>query len=235
MLEVLSLLGPEGSMMHPQDRRTSPRYAPALDQAHVGWWGGKHFRTTPAKLQDISSGRAALIVDGQTTAPAAVWVCVIGQGPTEWVQATIVGTAAGEDGTQQARLTFTEGCPYELFKAAVWGDQAAQPPAPAAYEPPAPSTGLPPGDRPPVQRRAAALSPGDQLACVVVVSASAPGPPTLYQAEQSQRALKDRWSVLPWATAFLISLAATMAIGVVAVERLGHFRQLESTLAATKK
>jgi hypothetical protein len=240
------MMNPKDHRTSAKDRRTSARYTPAVDQSQIGWWDGKQFRTTSATLQDISTGGAALTIDGQILpvdgemAPATVWMCVVGQEPTEWVQSRIAGATTGEDGTRRVRLAFTEHCPYEVFKASVWGNPAAQPPraAPGAGEQSAPPTSVPPGDRPPLPRRlpdrrqTVALSHGDELTCVVVASAAADGPPTLYEAERSQRVLKDRVAVLPWAMAFVMGLAVAAMLGMVVVERLGQFRQVETRVSA---
>jgi hypothetical protein len=247
---------PGALMMHPKergtsskDRRTSSRYTPAVDQARVGWWDGKQFRTTSATLQNISTGGAAVTIDGQILpvdgemAPATVWMCVVGQEPTEWVQSRIAGAMTGEDGTRRVRLAFAQHCPYEVFKASVWGDPAAQPPraAPGAGEQSAPPTSVPSGDRPPLPHRqparrlTVALSHGDKLTCVVVASAAADAPPTLYEAERSQRVLKDRVAVLPWSMAFVMGLATAAMLGMVVVERLGQLRQVETRVSAANK
>ena len=168
--------------MRPNDNRTSSRYTPAVSQAQLGWWDGKLFLTTSAKLQDISTGGAALTIDEQEMAPTTVWMCMVGQGPTEWVQSQVAGATTGENGTRRVRLAFADHCPYEVFKASVWGDPAAQPPrtAPEVDDQPALPTSVWPGDRlplpehQPARRQAVVLSQGDVLMSVVVASAGAP-------------------------------------------------------------
>src|SRR3954454_3259712 len=97
-----------------QDRRRAPRYPAAVDLAQVGWWEDQQFRTAPARLKDISSGGAALLVDGQDVSSSSLWMCLVGEKPTGWISANLAGAHTSEDGVQLVRLSFAESCPYDV-------------------------------------------------------------------------------------------------------------------------
>lgn len=226
-----------------QDRRRALRYPAAMDQAEVGWCEDKQFRTAAARLKDISSGGAALILDGQEVASTSLWMRLGGENPTQWISANLAGAQTSEDGVQLVRLAFAEPCPYDVFKTAVWGTSSAPMAAPA----PIPDrranwTGVPTGEQPPsdarqpepIQQRPLDPPARDELTRVVLVSPLALTPPTLMEAEESQRVLKDRLAVLPWVMTFAMSLIVVALIGIIIWESLGHVRLVESFLAASK-
>src|SRR5262245_44006689 len=100
----------KGLRMHHSERRSAARYVPVRDQVRLGWWDADRFRTVRARLLDISSGGAALLVDQSPPAPPSVWMCLVGQAPTEWIPATLAAGTTGEDGSQRIRLVFTGPC-----------------------------------------------------------------------------------------------------------------------------
>jgi hypothetical protein len=225
-----------------QDRRRAPRYPAAVDRAQVGWWEDKQFRTAPARLTDISSGGASLVLDGQGVPSSFLWMCLVGEKPTGWISANLAGAQTSEDGVQLVRLAFAESCPYEVFKTAVWGSPSSQMSAPPPIlDRRAPRAGVATGEQPPsdechpvpVQRPPDPLAL-DRMTRVVLVSPLAPMPPTLWEAEQSQRVLKDRLAVLPWALTSVMSLIVVTLIGIITSSWLGHVRLVESFLAASK-
>ncbi len=205
--------------MNPTDRRSSTRYVPAADQARVGWWEGVHFRTAAARLTDISVGGAAVTVDPPAFQATTVWVCLVDQSAPEWVEADSAGSITETDGAQRLRLAFTHSCPYEVFKAAVWGDLAA----PAA--PPARPDAEPPTERPPEE-----IARRDDLNYVVLSSSVEHGPPTLQESWLARRAERDRMAVLPWAVAMAMGLATVALLGVLVLEHLGRLRLIASLL-----
>ncbi len=106
------------------DRRKEPRYRPTTEDANLGWWEGSQYETVSAHLDDISSGGAALILNGANWHGGDVWVCLSGGVCSEWVRGQVVGVSTREDGDQRVRLVFPETCPFEFFKAAVWGQRS---------------------------------------------------------------------------------------------------------------
>lgn len=114
--------GPEAPTARPRDRRLAPRYAPARDATQLGWWEDGQFRTADARLRNISSGGAAVNLGGTGPDTAGAWVCILMPGTDVWVQASVAGAVAAEDGTPHVRLTFAEPCPDDVLISAVGDD-----------------------------------------------------------------------------------------------------------------
>jgi hypothetical protein len=85
-------------------------------------------------LLDISVGGSSMDVEGELREGQPVWVKANDSEYTEWTRASVVGIGAGDGEGTRIRLKFAEGCPYDLFRAAVVG--APPSPAPVAARPP---------------------------------------------------------------------------------------------------
>ena len=230
----------ESARTHAQDRRKEPRYPPATDLAHIGWCEGEEFCTVQAQLQNISNGGAALDLARDRPASPDLWMCVVTAGPTEWLQASIAGSQATEDGGQRVRLAFVEPCPYDVFKAVVWGLTLARPaPPPTPTEPrraeTTPSGRV--GQRTPHvdstnPRPAPDPSYDDEFTSVVV---ALPVIPSRWKVEQDRRAAADRVAILPWALTFLLSVFVITLLGILVIERWSDVRNLASLEATSER
>lgn len=227
--------------MSVHDRRRATRYPAVVDAARVGWWEGKHFRTAPARIEDISTGGAAISIGPDSLSAPVLWVCLAGPTPNEWVQAHLTGVTTAEDGSRTVRLAFPLSCPYELFKRVAWGEPAAiAPPPPLAVAPTPDGRAEVPTVVPPplLTRTHARMRPTatseSVSTCVVVLSLPFDSPPTLCEAEQSIRARKDRVAALSWIVAFAVGLVVAVLLGVLVRGKLEGFRFVESPLKTAR-
>jgi hypothetical protein len=78
-------------------------------------------RTCNARILDISQSGISLLCDAAPKGDPPVWVCLQGAQPAEWVEASIRALSLKEPGMYVIRLEFHDICPYEFFKAAVYG------------------------------------------------------------------------------------------------------------------
>ncbi len=229
-----------------QDRRCATRYRAVEDRARVGWWEGKHFRSAPARIEDISTGGASVCLGQEPLNAQGVWVRLAGTGPDQWVQAQLVGVATAEDGSQVVRLAFPQSCPYEMFKAVVWGEPTPQSPSHAHSN--ANANAMDAADlTPEVVDATPAINPfrrpsptapevsaGDGPGYVVVVSMPFGSVPTLCEAERAVRAGKDRIGILTWASALAVGLVVAVVLGLVIVQKLGTFRSVDFLLKTAR-
>jgi len=129
----------------PPDRRCSLRYSPTRDLACLGWWDGRQFRTARVQLRNISTDGTLVSLGQERPDSGKVWVCLAGQDVSQWVRAEVAGVTEEETGNHLVRLTFPEGCPYEVFRSAAWGEpitaaDIAVPEPPVGFVPERPST-----------------------------------------------------------------------------------------------
>ena len=100
------------------EHRTAARYeAGAI--VYLGWWDGPEFRTCAAGLRNLSQGGALVHVALAPPAGQSLWLCLAGSPPGDWVEARAVELTNPRAGLHQARLSFVEPCPYEMFRGAV--------------------------------------------------------------------------------------------------------------------
>lgn len=213
------------------DRRSTPRYAPAQDQARLGWWDGGRFVSAEARLRDISSGGAALRVDHDSPPPpGSVWVCLAGAG--EWVATDLAGSSTSDNGACAVRLEFASVCPYEVFKAAVWGGTASPfpSPAPAVTSGPSPEAAAP-GSTPSAWAQGA--GPADGGFCSVALAAADLAPdPSPWKVERARYVARRRSRALPWVAKLALGLCAAALLGAALASRVDAVRALGATLSA---
>jgi len=221
--------------MPDQDRRNATRYPAAAagsGLARVGWWEGKHFRTAAARIEDISTGGAAVALDSEARTSTAVWISLEGPGPVEWVEARLAGVATAEDGSQVVRLAFPMSCPYEVFKAVAWGEPAPRSARPAPDPPPVAPPLAPTTDRPGLPVRPPSRVDSDPAPegrpTYVVVSVPADALPTLSEAQRSVRTAGGRVGILPWVVAFAVALGVAGLLAALVFEKMGAIRALAS-------
>jgi len=111
--------------------------------ACLGWWDGVQHRTARVHLRNISTGGALVYLGQEPPDSGKAWVRLAGQDVSQWVRAEVLGVTTDDIGNHLVRLTFPEGCPYELFRSAAWGEPIAEadivlpnPPAGFVSEPP---------------------------------------------------------------------------------------------------
>lgn len=213
------------------DRRSSFRYSPTRDLACLGWWDGRQFRTARVQLRNISTDGALVSLGQERPDSGKVWVCLAGQDVSQWVRAEVAGVTAEDIGNHLVRLTFPEGCPYEVFRSAAWGEPIAAADI-AVPEPPAGfvSEVL---SGPPVQTRPAWLcdtsphSPETRdpsLGCGGDPERTS-GHLALVDTAQRKEQNK-RLPSLHWVVAFVINLFLVFWLGVLAAQKfqnLGAF------------
>lgn len=116
------------------ERRTVCRYSVVLSDSWLGWWEGQDFRTTPAKIVDISLRGAFLTVD--TFPPKqlqSVWFCPPGvANQEEWVEAKTISFKKRLFGAREVRVSFRKVFPYDQFKTVVYGPGSFHPTPKAA-------------------------------------------------------------------------------------------------------
>lgn len=110
-----------------QERRQAIRYPAVLGRAWVGWREGNDFPRRAAWVIDVSAGGCLLAVDGETPARGTVLVRLDGPYLPEWYEASIRECRGGGGNVSALRLTFPQGCPYELFMGLAYGRFPAPP------------------------------------------------------------------------------------------------------------
>jgi hypothetical protein len=104
------------------DRRAASRYATNRLPAFLGWYEDEAFRTTSAKLIDVSLLGIKVEVDDSPPREGMVWLCLSGQKPSQWIEVGVVESTSHRGlfrTRRQARLQFLESCPYDVFKGAI--------------------------------------------------------------------------------------------------------------------
>src|SRR5271166_1579414 len=100
----------------PPDRRCSFRYSPTSDLACLGWWEGGQLRTAQVRLRNISMGGALVSLGQERPDSENVGVDLVGQDVSRWARAAVAEVMVDDAGNHLVRLTFPEGCPYEVFR-----------------------------------------------------------------------------------------------------------------------
>jgi hypothetical protein len=108
----------------PEDRRTVCRYATLETQAWLGWWEGAEFRSTDARLVDISLRGCMMTVDRLPPYDQTVWFCPPGTAPLAWIEARLVESKRRFLGPRIVRIEFRTPFSYDTFKHLVYGPDA---------------------------------------------------------------------------------------------------------------
>jgi hypothetical protein len=106
--------------------RTNPRHE-SNARARLGWKAGEPNHVVPARLLNISRAGAALVVANPPPESQLVLIRIMGEEPTPWIEADVVGVESLSPSRYRVRLKFREFCPMLFLKSAVFGDVAAQP------------------------------------------------------------------------------------------------------------
>jgi hypothetical protein len=74
-----------------------------------------------AFILDLSHTGALLVCDAAPVEGQSVWVRLDGPETSAWVEGSLRGVSIREPGKFLVRLAFRDACPYDFFKAAVYG------------------------------------------------------------------------------------------------------------------
>lgn len=113
-----------GPAMDPEDRRSVCRYPVVQTKGWLGWWEGPTFRSTDARLVDISLRGCMMTVDRLPPEGQPVWFCPPGTNPSEWIEANLIEAHRRLLGPRVVRVAFLQPFPYETFKNLVYGPEA---------------------------------------------------------------------------------------------------------------
>lgn len=107
--------------MSSRDRRATPRHVPLYSRAFVAWEEPEGPRFVNARLSDLSSGGAGILIQAELPADAPVWIGLEGTAMRDWARAGVVRVVPVELGMCRVGLKFAAPCPLVLFKRAIWG------------------------------------------------------------------------------------------------------------------
>jgi hypothetical protein len=114
----------DSSVSGVDDRRGVCRYSVVQTQAWLGWWEGQEFRSTGARIVDISLRGCMMTVDQLPPKDQPVWFCPPGTTPSEWIEAKLIESKRRLFGPRVVRIAFREPFGYETFKQLVYGPDA---------------------------------------------------------------------------------------------------------------
>jgi hypothetical protein len=106
------------------ERRSATRYAANNPPAFLGWYEGDRYRSTPVKVIDLSLSGIQVEVEGFPPSQGEVWLSVVGQKPSQWIEVSIVKRSREWQHLRlrrRLRLKFLESCPYDFFEVAIEG------------------------------------------------------------------------------------------------------------------
>ncbi len=106
--------------VHPE-RRASFRNATHHNIIRLGWWRGADFQETLGWIVNLSGHGALLCVDRLPPPGLNVALRVELPTPSAWFQAQVARVV----GDRQIGIHFSNGCPYELYRAVVEGIKLA--------------------------------------------------------------------------------------------------------------
>jgi hypothetical protein len=106
------------------DRRSICRYSAVETRAWLGWWDDQDFRSTDARVVDISLRGCMMTVERLPPQDQPVWFCPPGTTPTEWIEARLVESKRRFLGPRVVRIEFLKPFAYDTFKHLVYGPDA---------------------------------------------------------------------------------------------------------------
>ena len=99
------------------DRRSHERMPAAANTANLEWWQGGSYRSSAARLVDISEGGAMLVAEQIPSLSQDLWLRLEGPVETHWIGGQVVRVA----GTHDMAIAFDRPCPRDFFESAVLG------------------------------------------------------------------------------------------------------------------
>jgi hypothetical protein len=106
------------------ERRSATRYVASNPPAFLGWYEGDRYCSTPVKVIDLSMGGILVEVEVFPPSKGEVWLSLVGQKPSQWVEVSIVQRSREWQHLKlrrRLRLKFLASCPYEFFEVAIEG------------------------------------------------------------------------------------------------------------------
>jgi hypothetical protein len=104
-----------------EGHRTNPRHESSA-RARLAWKDGEKSRVVPARLLNICRTGAALVVATPPPEAVPVLIRLMGEEPTPWIEADVVGVESLRESRHRVRLKFHEFCPNLFLKSAVLGN-----------------------------------------------------------------------------------------------------------------
>jgi hypothetical protein len=77
-------------------------------------------RFSNAEVLDISQTGMAVLCDVVPRSDQKIWLRIDRPHPTDWVEVVLKGATTSSQGGHLVRLAFTQACPYDFFKAALY-------------------------------------------------------------------------------------------------------------------
>jgi PilZ domain len=117
-----------------ESHRTNSRHESSA-RARLAWNEGEKRRVVPARLLNISRTGAALVVATPPPEAVPVLIRLMGEEPTPWIEAEVVGVESLRESRSRVRLKFLEFCPNLFLKSAVLGTTPSNAEAPPETTP----------------------------------------------------------------------------------------------------
>ena len=114
-------------MSNPRDRRSTQRYDVVGTPVFLAWEVDSRHNIIYGTLKNISLSGASVTTDEAAPESGVIWIRLNHRDVSGWVAAKIVGVRRTGSipllrrTSYQVRITFTDSCPYEFFKAAIEG------------------------------------------------------------------------------------------------------------------
>lgn len=99
----------------------APEREPVESRPAVQTKGEPIMQHCRARILDLSQTGISLISEAIPPENQPAWVRLDGPQASDWVEGTVRGISQRDPGRFLVRLAFRDGCPYDFFKAAVYG------------------------------------------------------------------------------------------------------------------
>jgi hypothetical protein len=87
--------------------------------------GEPQMLSCPARILDISHTGISLVSEFAPPEGQPLWVRLDGLEPSDWIEGTLAGLSRRDADKHLVRIRFTQGCPYDVFKAIVYSGKKA--------------------------------------------------------------------------------------------------------------
>jgi hypothetical protein len=103
------------------DRRLAVRYGVRHPNIQIAWMREGEREECRGMISDVSVGGALLLTDELPPAGAAMWIRLDALADCDWIEVMGLDARRGVLGPHRVRVAFGNGCPYAVFRTAVWG------------------------------------------------------------------------------------------------------------------
>lgn len=83
--------------------------------------GESSMQTCQARIIDVSQTGVSLVCEAVPNEGQPAWIRLEGVDGAAWIEGNVCGISQRDPGRFLVRLAFRDGCPYDFFKATVWG------------------------------------------------------------------------------------------------------------------